>query len=257
MRSVCGIALLVAVAAWGCAVFPTTPTETIQPAPPQVQQGVPVSAAGLQCTPIFGAGQPAVPLANPLPVPVVDLDFAWEQIAAVVEENFKIQHEERVRLAGDILTEGRIDTVPLIASTTLEPWRTDSVTFHDRVLSTLQSMRRRAYIRVIPMQGAFLVDLQVVKELEDLPQPTMAVNGMALFNMRDQGVDRITDSLPSLADPPGVPPRAAAPVAGWIPQGRDVPLEQVMLAKIQSRLAPFAAPAFTTPGGTFGLPPTP
>ena len=197
-----------------------------------------------------------MPLANPLPVPVVDLDFAWEQIASVIEENFKIQHEERVRLAGDILTEGRIDTVPLIASTTLEPWRTDSVTFHDRLLSTLQSMRRRCYVRVIPVQGAFLVDLQIMKELEDLPQPTNAVNGMPLFNMLDQGVDRIADPLPSLADPPGIPPRPAVPTAGWIPQGRDVPLEQVMLAKIQARLAPFAAPAFTTPGGTFGIPPT-
>jgi hypothetical protein len=256
MRSTCGIAMLVVLAACGCALMPTAPTETVQPAPPQVQQGVPASAPGVQFTPLYGAGAPPAPLANPLPVPVVDLDFAWEQIIAVVEENFKIQHEERVRLAGDILTEGRIDTVPLIASTTLEPWRTDSVTFRDRLLSTLQSMRRRCYVRVIPVQRAFLVDLQIVKELEDLPQPTMAVNGMALYNMQNQGVDRVTDPLPSLADPPGVPQRAAAPVAGWIPKGRDIPLEQVMLSKIQSRLAPFAAPAFTTPGGTFGLPPT-
>ena len=68
-------------------------------------------------------------------MPVVDLDFAWEQIVAVVEENFKIQHEERVRLAGDILTEGRIDTVPLISSTLMEPWRTDILTFRDRLES--------------------------------------------------------------------------------------------------------------------------
>ena len=68
-------------------------------------------------------------------------------------------------------------------------------------------MRRRCYIRVIPVQGAFLVDLQVIKELEDLPQPTMAVNGLALFNMRDQGVDRVADPLPSLAESAG---RAAA-----------------------------------------------
>jgi hypothetical protein len=256
MRSIVSILMVLATAACGCALAPTAPSETIQAIPPQIQQGTPVSSQGVQYTPLFGAGQPAAPLANPLPVPVVDLDFAWEQIAAVVEENFKIQHEERVRLAGDILTEGRIDTVPLIASTTLEPWRTDATSFHDRLESTLQSMRRRCYIRVIPVQGAFLVDLHVVKDLEVLPQPTMAVNGMALFNMRDQGVDRISEPLPSLADPPGAPSRPAAPMAGWTEVGRDVGLEQVMLAKIQARLAPFAAPAFTTPGGTFGLPPT-
>ncbi len=257
MRPIVCISALIALAACGCAPFGSSaPTETIQPIPPQVQQGAPVSAAGVEYTSPFGGSPPAMCLANPLPVPVVDLDFAWEQIVAVVEENFKIQHEERVRLAGDILTEGRIDTVPLISSTLMEPWRTDILTFRDRLESTMQSMRRRCYIRVIPVQGAFLVDLQVIKELEDLPQPTMAVNGLALFNMRDQGVDRVADPLPSLANPPGAPPHPPVPVAGWIPQGRDVRLEQAMLAKIQARLAPFAAPAFTTPGGTFGLPPT-
>jgi hypothetical protein len=249
------MAMLVASAVCGCALLPSAPTETIQPVPPQVQQGVPATSQGVIYTSPFGSSAPAVLLTNPLPVPVVDLDFAWEQIAAVVEENFKIQHEERVRLAGDILTEGRIDTVPLIASTLFESWRTDSTSFRNRLESTLQSMRRRCYVRVIPVQGAFLVDLKVFKDLEVLPQPTMAVNGTPLFNY-GQGVDRVSDPLPSLADPPGVAPRPAAPVAGWDEQGRDVRLEQLMLSKIQARLAPFAAPAFTAPGGTFGIPPT-
>jgi hypothetical protein len=193
-------------------------------------------------------------LPNPLSVPVVDIDFAWEQIVAVVEENFKIQSEQRVRLVGDILTEGRIDTAPLTASTLLEPWRSDSVGFHDRLLNTLQSMRRQAFVRVIPVQGGFLVDLQIDKFLEELPKPIMDQSGFAVFD-QFQGVDRTADPLPSLADPPGVPPRPPTPVSGWYKIGRDVPLEQVMLAKIQARLAPFAAPAYTTPGGTFGIPP--
>ena len=102
------------------------------------------------------AERAAVPLPNPLPVPVVDLDFAWEQIVAVVEENFKIQHEERVRLCGDILTEGRIDTVPLTAATLLESWRSDSVTFRDRLISTLQSRRRRCYVARDSRAGSIL-----------------------------------------------------------------------------------------------------
>ncbi|HEX3998167.1 MAG TPA: hypothetical protein VHX65_06430 [Pirellulales bacterium] len=244
----------VALVSCGCALGPSAPAESIQPAPPAVQQGAACPSPGVVYSSPFGSGAPVVPIANPLPVPVVDLDFAWEQIVAVIEENFKIQHEERVRMAGDVLTEGRIDTMPLAASTLLESWRTDSVGFHDRLLSTLQSRRRRCYVRVIPVQGAFLVDLQVMNELEDLPKPTTAVNGLAVFD-QIQGVDRTSDPLPSLASPPGVPPRPAPPVPGWIPEGRDVPLEQVMLAKIQSRLAPFAAPAFVAPGGTFGIPP--
>ena len=70
-------------------------------------------------------------------------EFAFEQIVAVIEEYFKVQHEEPVRVAGDILTEGRIDTYPEISATLLEPWRGDSVTFHDRLESTLQTYRRR------------------------------------------------------------------------------------------------------------------
>lgn len=250
MRSHGCIALLWTSAVCGCALGPS---ETIPP-PPQVAQAPSVRAQGVVYTSPFGPGQPAVLLANPLPVPVVDMDFAWEQIVAVVEENFKIQHEERVRLAGDILTEGRIDTVPLTASTIFEPWRKDSVTFHDRLLSTLQSMRRQAFVRVIPVQSGFLVDLQIEKQLEDLPKPIMAVNGMATFD-QIQGVDRTSDPLPSLASAPGVPPRPAPPAAGWIKVGRDIPLEQVMLAEIQSRVAPFAAPSYTAPGGAYGIPP--
>lgn len=205
-------------------------------------------------SPPWEPSTPATVLPNPLPVPVVDLDFAWEQIAAVVEEYFKIQHEERVRLVGGILTEGRIDTVPLAASTLLELWRHDSVTFHDRLLATLQSMRRRAFIRVIPVQSGFLVDLQIEKDLEDLPRPSMDRSGRSTFD-QIQGVDRTTNPIPSLASPPGVPPIPPIPTAGWINVGRDVALEQVMLSKIQTRLAPFAAPAYTAPGGNYGIPP--
>ena len=71
----------------------------------------------------FGTTQPAGVLANPLRVPVGDREFAFEQIVAVIEEDFKVQHEEPVRVAGDILTEGRIDTFPEISATLLEPWR--------------------------------------------------------------------------------------------------------------------------------------
>ncbi len=45
-------------------------------------------------------------------MPVGDREFAFEQIVAVIEEDFKVQHEEPSHVAGDILTEGRIDTFP-------------------------------------------------------------------------------------------------------------------------------------------------
>ncbi len=254
MRAWVCIAMLSAACLCGCALWHSPPAEAIPAPPSPVVNSPSAKSQGVMYSPPWEPSTPPSVLPNPLPVPVVDLDFAWEQIAAVVEEYFKIQHEERVRLVGGILTEGRIDTVPLTASTLLEPWRRDSVTFRDRLLATLQSMRRRAFIRVIPIQSGFLVDLQIEKDLEDLPKPTMDLNGRSTFD-QIQGVDRLSNPLPSLATPPGAPLQPAVPTAGWINVGRDVALEQVMLSKIQTRLAPFAAPAYTAPGGNFGIPP--
>ena len=98
-----------------------------------------------------GHRNPTAPLINPLHVPVGDRDVAWEEIISVVQEYFKVQHEEHaIRLVGDILTEGRIDTFPLIGATLLEPWRSDSATFRDKLEATLKTIRRRANLRVIP-----------------------------------------------------------------------------------------------------------
>ena len=62
----------------------------------------PVPPGNVQDASPFGTTQPAGVLANPLRVPVGDRDFAFEQIVAVIEEDFKVQHEEPVRVAGDI-----------------------------------------------------------------------------------------------------------------------------------------------------------
>ena len=201
--------------------------------------------------PPYEANLPAGPIGNPLHVPVTDRDVAWEQIVAVVEEYFKVEHEERVRLAGDILTEGRIDTYPQTGATLMEPWRGDSVTYYDKLESTLQSIRRRAYVRVIPDQTGFIIDLTVLKELENLPQPMRSTAGSAAFS---EGCDaRSVVRNAAVAKPPPLtairPGPAGPPPTSWIPLGRDPHLEQVILAKIQARMTQIAAPAFTTPGG--------
>ncbi len=68
------------------------------------------------------------------------------QVVDVVDDYFRVEHEDRVRLVGDLLTEGRLDTYPRNASTIFEPWNTDSVTPYERWQATLQSMRRRAVV---------------------------------------------------------------------------------------------------------------
>ncbi len=172
-------------------------------------------------------GQPviAVPATNPLYLPVTNQDWAWEQIVDVVDDYFRIERENRVQLVGNVLTEGRIDTFPQVGATWLEPQRPDSVGRKNRWESTFQTIRRRAILRIIPEQGGYLVDVAVYKELEDLPRPENSTAGAATL--------RNDDSLPSRLSEKVSRTRFAE---NWIPQGRDLPVEQQMLAEIQAQL---------------------
>jgi hypothetical protein len=172
---------------------------------------------------------PPAPQANPVLVTSMDRDFVWDQVVDVVDDYFRVEHEERVRLVGDLLTEGRLDTYPRGASTIFEPWNRDSVTPYDRWEATLQSIRRRATVRVIPDQQGFLVDVVVLKELEDVPRPESG--SISLANAQTLRND---DALIRLTNPVG----GQEPTAGWIGIGRDAALEQVILAQIQERLGP-------------------
>ena len=176
---------------------------------------------------------PPIPMAstNPLLVPCMDRDLVWEQLVDVMDDYFKVEREERVRLSGDLLTEGRLDTYPRTGSTLLEPWNNDSVNNYERLESTLQSIRRRAIVRVIPAQGGFLVDMTVLKELEDVPRPENAT--ASWMNLRnDNSLRRYSD-----------PVTGQQPTLGWIGIGRDVALEQTILAQLQSRFPVGAAVA--------------
>lgn len=165
-------------------------------------------------------------LPNPLKVPVSNHDFAWDQIVDVVSDYFPIAREERVHIDQQIWTEGRVETPYQVGSTMFEPFRKDSVGSFNRWQSTLQTIRRRAILRVVPEPDGYLVELRVDRELEDLPQPEEATAGVAsVLNY---------NSLPSTAR------RRVSRTewsAIWIPLGRDTPLEQEMLAKIQERLS--------------------
>ncbi|MGD9722455.1 MAG: hypothetical protein AB7O59_13200 [Pirellulales bacterium] len=176
---------------------------------------------------------PPAQMPNPVVVTAMDRDYVWDQVVDVVDDYFRIQKEDRVQLMGDLLTEGKIETYPRGASTIFEPWNKDSVTAYDRWEATAQSLRRRALVRVIPSPEGFLVDVQVFKELEDVVRPesgavTLA-NAAALRN--DNSLKRVES-----------PVAGQQMTLGWIPQGRDVVLEQTILAHIQSRLAGSGAP---------------
>jgi len=169
---------------------------------------------------------------NPMLLPIADPQQAWETVVDVVDDYFAIEREEPVRLVGDTPTEGRLDTYPKVAATIFEPWGLDSAGPQARVESTLQSIRRRAAVRVVPAEGGYWVDVAVFKELEDVRRPEFATAGAATF--------RYDASLTRVVNPVG----EQEINAGWIPQGRDVALEQRILGHLLARSGQLAVPIF-------------
>jgi hypothetical protein len=209
-------------------IFATPPGPPMAGAP---VTGVPPGAqVPLQPGP---AGMPAVVAGppNPIMVPVTDENLAWDQIADVVDDYFKIAREQRARRSGEAWTEGRIETAPLDGATVLEPHRKDSVGSFNRWESTFQSIRRRATVRVIPDPNGYLVEVIVLKELEDLPKPEKATIGPVAFGsdqtLPSQRLEEINRLHPSLK---------------WIQLGRDPALEQRILADIHARLNGVSVP---------------
>ena len=153
---------------------------------------------------------------------------SWEQVVAVMSDYFRIEHEEPIRMAGNTPTEGTFTTVPEVSPTIFEPWRHDTVDRQQRIENTLQTMRRRAVVHVIPApeQGGHWVDVPVFKELEDNRHP----------------------DTPRPATPPSattitltriVNPITGEPITkGWIAQGRDTSLEQYIIGDLLSRCGP-------------------
>lgn len=200
------ISLLIAVVPAGCSVGPEY---AYAPEYPAGQAALPA--------------QPVVSYSNPIFIPVADPHCAWENVVDVVDDYFRIEREEPVRLVGNMLTEGTVTTVPEISPTIFEPWRHDTVDTEQRIENTLQTTRRRAVVRVIPAQGGHWVDVAVFKELEDLVRPEHATAGAATF--------RYDSTLSGIENP-----EIGGPITeGWIAKGRDVSMEQHIIAHLLNR----------------------
>jgi hypothetical protein len=169
-----------------------------------------------------------VPGENPIFVPEMDREFLWNQIVDAVDDHFQIEHEQRMQDINGFVTEGSIETRPTTGSTIFEPWRGDSTWGFQRCYATLQSIRRRASVRVTPTQGGYLVGLAVATELEDLAQPERATSTTLLVPYE------------TTMEGARAPMRVPAGTLGWIPMGRDTSLEQKVLADIRDRVGAFA-----------------
>jgi hypothetical protein len=185
-----------------------------------------VSACG--CSGVSTWQAPPVPFLwtpaynNPVTIPSNHPEYVWEQIVDVTDDYFTIMEEVPVReIVG---SEGRLETLPVVGATLLEPWRHDSANFEERLECTLQTIRRRAIINVKMVECGYAINVAVYKELEDRPMPDQAVAGSATFSYTSTQIgviDPITDEPMEL---------------GWISLGRDKALEQRMLSQITARL---------------------
>jgi hypothetical protein len=164
------------------------------------------------------------PLPNPLEVPVTDHEFIWNQISDTVDDYFTIAREERVRVIGNVMTEGRIETHPNTGATVMDLFRKDRTKGFETWHGTFQSIRRQAEIHVLPSQNGYGINVIVHKELEDVDRPEMSL--VDASDLRHDG---------SLARPQGAR-LGGSTTLGWIPLGRDVALEQKILADLYARL---------------------
>ena len=154
---------------------------------------------------------------NPLIVPSDDFETVWRETVAVLDEYFDVRSENR--LSRTIVTD------PVVGATLFEPWRGDSVGFHERLEASLQTVRRFATVHIDPVPGrGYAVKIEVLKELEDLPKPDRQSAGRAVFN-NDFPVNRTRE----IVGPVPVP-------FLWLPRGRDTQLEQRLLQEIRDAL---------------------
>lgn len=174
---------------------------------------------------------------NPAQIPPGQPEQIWEAVIDVLDDYFEIEYEEPLRLVDNFILEGHVKTFPRIGATLLEPWRHDSANLYQRIESTIQSIRRKAVVRVIPDEVGYKVDVVVYKYLEDVKKPEHSVSGAATF--------RYDDSLNRIVNPV-----VEAPIdEGWIQLGRDMVLEQRIIAQILSRTGTVCKPCGPTQSG--------
>ena len=165
------------------------------------------------------AGVTSLKAPNPLFVSTTNEEFLWERIVETLEDfNFAILEEDR--------QSGLIKTDYKVGANVFEPWHADSVGFKNRLESTLQSVRRRVAVTLIPspQQAGYTVNIEAVKEFEDLPGVAANSPGGATF-MNSRPLDRDLNLVVGQSAP-----------SGWMWAGRDYLLEQSIAGQLSALL---------------------
>lgn len=172
----------------------------------------------------------SVPVNNPVPLAEQDPEFLWLQIVDTVDDYFRIKSEQRFRRDSEQWLEGRIETYPEIGATSYEPWRKDAIWGFQRWQSTFQTIQRTCYIRVTPMATGYAMQVEVIKELEDVDRSASSGEGSSAVR-HDGSVVRSDTQL------------LALPInLGWIRQENDTELEQRILREVLGRVTEVKPP---------------
>ncbi len=158
------------------------------------------------------------PHENPLYIPQGPMAYArvFEKVLNILSDYFNIAYQNRY--------DGRIETFPKIAPGIEQPWKPGSPDFRQRLLAYFQTIRHRAIVTITTANdGGYFIQVQVLKELEDLSAPSRQTAGESTFRM-DSTIQRQYEVVDlDLYE------------SNWIPIGHDAKLEQVILERL-SRL---------------------
>lgn len=155
----------------------------------------------------------AAAINNTVFVPGNNYDVVWERTVDVIHDfRFPIRRENKLG--------GVIETDYKVGSGLLEPWHQDSVGLESRLESSLQSIRRRLFVSVTPAEGGFLVSVEAFQELENVVGVPTNSSGSATFQ-NNAPLRRDLNLVVGQSRP-----------SGWIPQGRDIRLEQAFLSRL-------------------------
>ena len=173
---------------------------------------------------------------SPMPLPSDGKVIADENFLAVWDAAMEVLREYRFTVDRADKREGIITTFPLVSRHWFEFWRSDTTTARDTLEASLQTIYRRATVRIRPVAPdspyySASVRISVSRSDRLNPQVTCTSEAYDLF-LSPEGVPRV-ESLTGLSGP--------IHTEGEVEIGRDKNLEKI----IQDRINRLAAKKLT------------
>ena len=137
----------------------------------------------------------------------------FETVLDVVDDRFEIDSANRY--------DGRIVTRPRTAPGVIQFWKPGSPDRRERLLASLQTIRHRAEVQIsADIQGGYMVEVRVYKELLDTPRP---LRSAAPSTFRESPT--VERQFQVIDD--------GSRDGSWIPQGRDAGIEEAIIAELR------------------------